>query len=121
MATKRVKHLKQRASITGMGNTSFDTVMLNLARIHAIFKRRIGNQLEEDTVHSEYNGYSALDTSNRYFTPKSNTGNEETVPLGAEVDPQGTLMKVAGGAYIHTEDNKVHYYEKSNGRDGSSM
>ena len=36
--SKRVKYLRQRASITGMGNKTFDDATANLARIQAIFK-----------------------------------------------------------------------------------
>lgn len=28
-----------------------------------------------------------------------------------EIDPKGYLKKAAGTTYIHTEENKVHYYE----------
>ena len=34
-------------------------------------------------------------------------------PLTAEVDPLGSLLKAAGSAYVHTEDNKVYYFEKT--------
>lgn len=102
-----------------MGNATFDDAAVNLARIHATFKRAVGNQLEEDAVHSEFKGYKALDTSNRYFTPRN--GRSEGIPLGIEVDPYGSLQKAAGNAYVHTEDNKVYYYQKGVNKGGETL
>ena len=104
-----------------MGNTSFGDSTVNLARIHAIFKRTIGNQLVDDAVHSDFKGYKAIDTSNRYFTPRDGKGDIESVPLGNKVDPYGFLLKAAGNAYVHTEDNKVYYYEKGVNKRGETL
>jgi hypothetical protein len=118
--SKRVRYLRQRASITGMGNETFEDATVNLARIQAIFKRAIGNKLEEGQVYSEYKGYRALDTSNRYFTPRDDRSDNDSVPLGIEVDPHGFLLQAAGGAYVHTTENKVYYYEKGMSKDGEA-
>jgi hypothetical protein len=118
--SKRVKYLRQRASITGMGNATFDRAAVNLARIHAIFKRSIGNQLEEDPAYSHFKGYRALDTSNRYFTPRDDRSDNDSVPLGIDVDPHGFLLQAAGSAYVHTADNKVCYYEKCMSKGGET-
>lgn len=104
-----------------MGNATFDNTVLNLARIHAIFKRTIGNQLEENAVHSDFKGYKALDTSNRYLTPRDDKRDIEAVPLGIDVDPYDFLLKAAGNTYVHTEDNKVYYYQKGVSRDGDTL
>ena len=69
---KRVKYLRQRASITGMGNKSFDDAAVNLAKIQAIFKRTIGNQLEEGPVYSDFTGLS---------TPLIDTSHQETIKV----------------------------------------
>ena len=103
-----------------MGNAAFDHAAINVARIQAIFKRTIGNQLEEDPVYSDFKGYRALDTSNRYFTPRNDRSDNDSVPLGMEVDPHGFLLQAAGGTYIHTADNKVCYYEKGMSKGGET-
>jgi hypothetical protein len=104
-----------------MGNVAFDNAAINLAQIHAIFKRTIGNQLEEDAVHSDFKGYKAIDTSNRYFTPRDGKRDLESVSLGNDVDPHGFLFKAAGNAYVHTEDNKVYYYQKGVNKGGETL
>ena len=116
--SKRVKYLRQRASITGMGNKSFDDAV-NLAKIQAIFKRTIGNQLEEGPVYSDFTGLS---------TPLIDTSHQETIKVTTrayfwekkknEVDPHGFLLQAAGGAYVHTTDNKVYYYKKPMSKEG---
>lgn len=119
--SKRVKYLRQRASITGIGNKTFDDAVVNLARIQAIFKRTIGNQLEDGPMCSEFKGHKAVDTSNRYFTPRDDRSDNDSVPLGAEVDPHGFLLQAAGGAYVHTTDNKVYYYERGMSKEGEIL
>jgi hypothetical protein len=104
-----------------MGNETFDNATVNLAQIHAIFKRTVGNQLEEDAVHSDFKGHKAIDTSNRYFTPRDSKGGMESVPLGNDVDPYGYLLKAAGNSYAHTEDNKVYYYQKGVNKGGETL
>jgi hypothetical protein len=119
--SKRVKYLRQRASITGLGNKTFDDAAANLAKIHAIFKRSIGNQLEDGPVYSDFKGFRALDTSNRYFTPKDDISANDSVALGIEVDPHGFLLQAAGSAYVHTTDNKIYYYEKRMSKEGETQ
>ena len=38
--------------------------------------------------------------------------------LAPEVDPNGYLAKAAGTTYVHTEENKVYYFEKAEKRWG---
>lgn len=119
-SSKRVKYLRQRVSITGMGNESFNQAAVNLAKIQAIFKRTIGNELGEDPLYSDFKNYRALDASNRFFTPRDDRSENDHTPLGIEVDPHGFLQQAAGSAYIHTTDNKVYYYEKGVSKDGET-
>ena len=83
-----------------------------MARIYAIFKRALGPQLQDEPDYSEEYGYSAFDASNRYFTLRSAKDHDEECPISEDMDPKGYLRKAAGGMYIHTEDNRVRYYEK---------
>ena len=73
----------------------------------------MGDCLTEGTVLSTYEEFPAIDAANRYFTPKGIVAPNDIRPLTAEVDPRGSLSKAAGSAYVHTEDNKVYYYEKT--------
>ena len=109
----KVKYLRQSVTLTAFGNPVFDKPIENIAAIYAIFKRAVGDNLSESAVYSTYEGFPAIDAANRYFTPKNGADSEEIRPLTAEVDPNGYLAKAAGSKYVHTEENKVYYFEKT--------
>lgn len=79
--------------------------------IQAIFKRAIGPQLQDEAGFSQQNGFTAIDTSNRYFSLRTESNQDDGCLISHEMDPKGYLKKAAGTTYIYTEENKVHYYE----------
>ena len=98
----------------------FDKPIENIAAIYAIFKRTVGDNLLESAFHSTYEEFPAIDVANRYLTPRDSTTSEEIRPLTADVDPNGYLARAAGSTYVHTEENKVYYFEKTdNGQGGT--
>jgi hypothetical protein len=105
------KFLKQSARITGYGNRSFEKLTTDIARIQAIFKRAVGSQLQDEGGFSQQDGFMALDTSNRYFSLRKESNRDDECLITHEIDPKGYLRKAAGTTYIHTEENRVHYYE----------
>ena len=109
----KAKYLRQSATLTAFGNSVFDKPIENIAAIYAIFKRAVGDNISESAVYSMYEDFPAIDVANRYFTPRDGADCEEIRPLTAEVDPNGYLAKVAGSTYVHTEENKVYYFEKA--------
>ena len=116
-----MKFLRQSATLTGLGNTSFNSALSNIAVVHAIFKRAIGSQLTDSAIQSTYTEFPAIDMANRYFTPQALALAEDVRPLTVDVDPHGTLAKAAGTAYVHTEENKVYYFQKMYGSAGEPM
>lgn len=82
-----------------------------MARIQAIFKRAIGPQLQDEGGFSQQDGFTAIDTSNRYFSLRTGNNQYNECLITHEIDPKGYLRKAAGTMYIHTEENRVHYYE----------
>lgn len=117
-----MKYIRQSATLTALGSPVFDNFITNIAVVHTIFKRAIGEQLLQDTRQSSDAEYPVtIDVANRYFVPKANALPEDIRSLTAEVDPFGTLAKAAGSAYVHTEENKVYYFEKTCSSDGEPM
>lgn len=116
----KVKYLHQSATLTAFGNPVFNKPIKNIAAIYAIFKRAIGDNLSESAFHSTYEEFPAINVVNRYFTPRGGAASEEIQPLTAEVDPNGYLAKAAGSTYVHTEENKVYYFEKIGNRQGGT-
>jgi hypothetical protein len=109
----KVKYLRQSATLTAIGNPVFNKPIESIAAIFAIFKRAVGDRLSESPVHSTYEDFPAIDVANRYFTPRSGADSKEIQSLTTEVDPNGYLAKAAGATYVHTEENKVYYFEKT--------
>ena len=109
--TNSAKFLKQSARITGYGNETFGRLTTDIARIQALFKRAIGPQLQDKAGLSQHDGFMAIDASNRYFTLRTEKNQEDERTITNEMDPKGYLKKAAGNAYIHTEENKVRYFE----------
>lgn len=119
-----MKYSRQSAALTAFGNPVFNKFLVNIAIIHTIFKRSIGKQLQfiEDTAQPSYAEHSTtIDVANCYFVPKANTLPENIHSLTTEVDPFRTLAKATGSAYVHTEENKVYYFEKTHGSDREIM
>lgn len=111
--SNNIKYLKQGVGITGYGNRTFETLVTDIAKIHTFFKRAVGPQLLDDLGISDADGYSAIDASNRYFSPRTElTSEADKCLITDDMDPKGSLRKAAGTSYIHTEDNKVLYFEK---------
>jgi hypothetical protein len=111
----KVKYLRQSATLTAFGNPVFDKPIQNIAATYAIFKRAVGDNLSESALYSTFEEFPAIEVANRYFTPRGGAALEEIRPLTAEVDPNGYLAKAAGSTYVHTEENKVYYFEKITG------
>ena len=60
---------------------------------------------------------SALELSNRYFTPQKDMVEGSELVLSTDVDPYGYLAKAAGTALCYTEDNAVLYFERQGSND----
>jgi hypothetical protein len=60
---------------------------------------------------------SALELSNRYFTPRKDIAEGGELVLSADIDPYGYLAKAAGTALCYTEENAVLYFERQGSND----
>jgi hypothetical protein len=104
--------------ITGLQSSTFDKVVHTVAEIHAIFGRAVGaEKLEECQILTSYKGMSALDLSNRYFTPRKDIAEGDDLVLSADIDPYGYLAKAAGTVLCYTEENAVQYFERQGSND----
>lgn len=96
------------------GDSAFDAVGTNIAEVHALFGRIVGaDRLQGCSMYTTFDGTTAVEMSNRYFTPKSEAPDAAAgIVLGEDIDPHGNLRRAAGTGYIHTEENQVCYYER---------
>ena len=71
------------------------------------------DSVQDLTVISQFEDYLAIETSNRYFTPRrQGTLGVKEISFSTDVDPHGFLANAAGNGLFHSEDNEVQYYEK---------
>ena len=118
--SNNTKFLRQSVRITGYGNETFDKLPANMARVYAIFKRAVGPQLQDEMGVTEEEGYSAIDASNWYFSLKTETNEVDERLITDKMDPKRYLRKAAGVKYIHTEENKVYYFEREEDKMGAT-
>ena len=120
MNSRNAKFLRQSVQVTGLGNASFDSLSADIARIQALFKRATGPYFLDEAATSRFEEFFAIDASNRYFNPRTGRSQQDECPITAGVDPKGYLTKAAGDLFVHTEENKVWYYEKHKGSTGET-
>jgi hypothetical protein len=109
---KQVKYIRQSTSITGLGAVSFDACIKGMTDIYALFSRYIPvDKLQPCTSIDKYGEYPCIEMSNRYFMLKKDTLMEKSMPFGSDIDPKGILNCAAGNSYIHSEQNRVLFYE----------
>lgn len=118
MNSRNAKFLRQSVQVTGLGNKSFDGLSADIARIQALFKRATGPYFQDEAAMSQFEEFLAIDASNRYFNARTGRNQEDECPITADIDPKGYLTKAAGNLFVHTEENKVWYYEKHKGSTG---
>ena len=119
--SNKVKYLRQSATVTALGHSVYDDLIENIAIIHSIFRRAVGDCLAEESVNSTFEEWPAIDVANRYFTPKAVARSEDIRPIGFDVDPYGYLKKAASSLFVHTEENKVYYFQKKESANGDAM
>jgi hypothetical protein len=96
----------------------FEKIIHTIAEIHAVFGRTVGTEkLENCQIITSYKEMSALEVSNRYFTPRKDVAEGDELILSADIDPHGHLANVAGTALCHTEENAVLYFERQGSND----
>ncbi|KAF7977179.1 hypothetical protein HWV62_4623 [Athelia sp. TMB] len=104
------RFMKQSIRLTGLGTEHFKSAIDGLANV-AIF---MGESLERGDIESwtpaRYRCWQAIEVSNRYFVHQNSEGDMISVPLTADVDPDGVLAKAAGDDWVHAEDNRVGYF-----------
>ena len=105
--------MRQGVTITGLQSFTFNKNIYTVAEVHALFSRAVGvDKLEECQVITAYKGMSALELSNRYFTPRKNMVEDDELILSADIDPYGYLAKAAGTTLCYTEENAVLYFKQ---------
>lgn len=113
---KQIRFLRQSLTLTALNNTIYDKLIENIATVHGIFGRAVGpKKLQPSTISSTIeDDIAVIETSNRYFMPKKDAGSAQSVDFMADIDPHDYLATAAASDYVHTQDNSVLYYKRTN-------
>ena len=106
------RYARQSLTLTGLGEGGFEEVINAVAEVHDLFKRAVGERLQDCSILTTHNGHPAIEMSNRFFTPRGEANPEDVCQFEDGVDPLGYLVKAAGTQWVHTSDNRVLYYER---------
>ncbi|KAH7906038.1 hypothetical protein BJ138DRAFT_1117933 [Hygrophoropsis aurantiaca] len=106
----QLKHIRQHITLTGLGQKEFDEAVGNLYGIHTMLARQVPPGALESWHPSEYNGQSALDIQNRYFTPRKFANGQPKFPFDKLSDDNSYLEDSTTPELYHTYDNHVDYY-----------
>lgn len=110
--------MRQGVSITGLGSPTFSKALDCAFQIFGLFSRHVPeNKLQEWKIET-YNDHPSLDLSNRLFTPRKDDPMSPSISLGADIDPNGRLMSLAGNDLFHGEENQIRYMAKTTGKEG---
>jgi hypothetical protein len=82
---------------------SFDKLTSDMARIYAIFKRAIGPQPLDEAGFSQEDGFVAIDTSNQYFSVRTDSNPEAECVITDDIDPKGIRCATSKCARITPE------------------
>lgn len=89
--------------------------------MYALFSSHVArNAMKNCENIDSYGEYTALELSNRYFSSVKKAMGQKYVPFDKEVDPYGILTNFENGNHVHCESNVVEYYERIQGRSGTT-
>ena len=97
--------------LTGLSSPKFNDAILSTRAIEDIFRRQAADGSMELWVPSNFQGHPSIDVGNRYYTPRQYALQDRHVSFSPCVDPDNILSEAMGEDFVHTEDNKVEYYQ----------
>ena len=110
----------QSVMLTSLSSAKFNDALASMRAIKDMFRQMVPHGTMDDWAPSSFQGHTTIDISNRYFTPAHRGSQDnEQVPFSVAVDPDRILSMAMGNEFIHTEDNKVEYYEACKSAQGT--
>ncbi len=111
ITAQRYRLLRQGVTLTGLQTPTFMKAVEAVQDIHSHFDQQFQEGTLEEHAPEEVDQLSMW---NRYFTPARKAKDMRAIAFLPGVDPVGILRGMgqedSNYAYIHTEDNQVHYY-----------
>ncbi|TFK45200.1 hypothetical protein OE88DRAFT_1611020, partial [Heliocybe sulcata] len=104
-------YLKQSVRLTGYSHPTFQAALDGLSAIANHISRSFKEGVLVPWSPSEFDGHPTIEIGNNFFAARKFVPTEPDVPFDAKVDPRGILAQLKDAQYIHTEDNRVTFWE----------
>ncbi|KAF7967771.1 hypothetical protein HWV62_33181 [Athelia sp. TMB] len=112
------RFMKQSVRVTGFGNAEFERAVNGAAQLAIFMQKNIEPGSVDSWCPDRFQTWSALEFTNRYFVRQNVEGDMIAIEFGRNVDNDGLLTKIAGEEWVHTEENRVSYFNRIVGEDG---
>jgi hypothetical protein len=111
--------MRQNVKITGFGEDQFKRALTELEAVHLKMANSFPDGRLEAFQPAMYGSHFAIEANTRIFNHRNNASADvQRVDFLDGVDPEGTLAKLMGEEFVHTEDNRVDYFHTFTGEDG---
>ncbi|KAJ2919911.1 hypothetical protein MD484_g399, partial [Candolleomyces efflorescens] len=113
-----IRNLRQYVKITSFGSETFQEAHDQIERL----RKRLQTQTVDEQVlpinFVPHEGSPCIEAHARYFTDRNLVPYEKRQPFGEFVDPFHVLADMKPDSFIHGQDNKVDYLERTTDRIG---
>ncbi|KAH6891699.1 hypothetical protein BKA70DRAFT_1441112 [Coprinopsis sp. MPI-PUGE-AT-0042] len=114
------RFIRQNIKITGFGEAQFTKALTELEAVHLKMSNCFPDGRMEDFQPSMFGNHFAIEANTRYFNHRNTVSADvQLVDFLDGVDPEGTLSRLMGEDYVHTQDNQVDYFQVHVDADGN--
>ncbi|KAF7979060.1 hypothetical protein HWV62_43543 [Athelia sp. TMB] len=113
----QVRYMKQSFTLNGFNSPVFCMAVDGAFNIAEFLSRKDSDMVQ--WAPGTMGGELTMEVSNRLFVKQDENKQHESVPIDLSVNPYGSLARLAGQHYVHTEDCVVRYFTRDENRDGT--
>ncbi|KAH6896343.1 hypothetical protein BKA70DRAFT_1116397, partial [Coprinopsis sp. MPI-PUGE-AT-0042] len=106
------RFIRQNVKLTGFGEAQFTKALTELEAVHLKMSNCFPDGRLETFQPAMFGTHFAIEANTRYFNHR-NTVSADVQPVDflEGVDPEGSLSRLMGEDYVHTQDNQVEYLQ----------
>ncbi|KAH6911642.1 hypothetical protein BKA70DRAFT_1423401 [Coprinopsis sp. MPI-PUGE-AT-0042] len=113
------RFIRQNVKITGFGEAQFTKALTELEAVHLKMSNCFPDGRLENFQPAMFGSHFAIEANTRYFTHRNTVSADvQQVDFLEGVDPEGSLGRLMGEDFVHTEDNRVEYFQINVDLDG---
>jgi hypothetical protein len=104
--------MRQNVKITGFGEDQFKQALTELEAVHLKMSNSFPDGRLETFQPAMFGAHFAIEANTRYFNHRNTiSADVQQVDFLDGFDPEGMLVRMTGNDFVHTEDNRVDYFQ----------